>query len=410
MQSVPKSLRLQVAIFGRANVGKSSFMNLVAGQSVAITSPVPGTTTDAVEKPMELYPIGPVLLIDTAGLDDGSELGSLRMARTEKLFDRADVAIVITTAGIWGEAEQHIAQAARQRDIPLLAVVNQCDRQAPDADFLARLHTVAAQVLTVSSAPGADREAVLAELKPALWSVLPESFTAPPPLLGDLLQPGELVLMIVPIDIQAPKSRLIVPQVHAIRDSLDNDAMCLVVKEDQYAELIRRLNPAPALVICDSQVVHLMVRETPPEIPCTTFSILFSRLKGDVNVFYAGCRAIDALQDGDRVLIAEACTHHPTCEDIGRVKIPRWLTQKTGKKLDFAFAPGRDFPTAVSQFKLIVHCGGCMLNRKETLWRIRQAEQANVPITNYGMAISYCQGVLDQVMRPLVDAGAVGPL
>ena len=397
MQTAPKSLRLQIAIFGRANVGKSSLLNLISGQDAAITSPAPGTTTDVVEKPMELQPVGPVLLLDTAGLDDASELGALRVARTKKVFDRADVAVIVTTAGIWGDAEQSILAEAKKREIPVLIAVNQTDVAAPSPAFLEQLRALAPEVIELSCRPGADREAALAVFKPALWRILPESFVSPPPLLGDLVRKHALVLMIVPIDLQAPKGRLILPQVQAIRDVLDHDAMCLAVKENEYPALIPVLRPAPELVICDSQVVDLMVRHTPPEIPCTTFSILFARMKGDLAAFLDGSRAIAELQDGDRVLIAEACTHHATCEDIGRVKIPRLLSRKTGKKLEFAFASGHDYPADLAGYRLIVHCGSCMLNRKETLWRIRTAQAANIPIVNYGMTISYCQGVLERV-------------
>ena len=221
-----------------------------------------------------------------------------------------------------------------------------------------------------------------------------------PPLVGDLVKPGEMAVLIVPLDIAAPKGRLIMPQVQAIRDILDHNAMTVLVKEDRYPELIKQLVPRPSLVICDSQVVKMMIENTPSDIPCTTFSVLFSRLKGDTKIFMQGCRAISTLQDNDKVLIAEACTHHPTCEDIGRVKLPLLLQKATGRKLDFTFAPGRDYPENIRDFKLIVHCGSCMLNRKETLWRIECAQRSNIPITNYGMAISWCQGVLDKVLVP----------
>ena len=406
MQNTPKSLRLQVAIFGRANVGKSSFLNLIAGQNAAITSPAPGTTTDVVEKAMELQPVGPVLLLDTAGLDDPTELGSLRTERSRKIFDRADVVVLVTTADVWGDAEQNILNEVKKRDLPVLIAVNQSDVKAPSPAFLDKLRAFTPEVIVISSAPGADREAALGAFKPALWRLLPESFVSPPPLLGDLVKAHSLVLMIVPIDLQAPRGRLILPQVQAIRDTLDRNGMCLVVKEDEYPALIRSVRPVPALVICDSQVVGLMVKHTPPEIACTTFSILFARMKGDLKAFLAGCGAIDRLRDGDRVLIAEACTHHATCEDIGRVKIPRLLGAKTGKKLEYSFASGHDFPDDIARFQLIVHCGSCMLNRKETLWRIREAERAGVPIVNYGMTISYCQGVLDRVTEVFRSRGA----
>ena len=399
-EKTARSMRLQIAIFGRTNAGKSSFINHITGQQVAITSNIAGTTTDIVEKPMEFAPFGAVLFIDTAGLDDTSELGAMRIQKTMKVFDRANIAILLTTAGNWGATEEAIVQATREHKIKLIGVVNQCDKASPDAKFLELVQSRCDALMTCSSLPGSDREKAVTDFRGCLSQCLPESGLQMPPLLGDLVSPGGLVVMIVPIDLQAPKGRLIMPQVQAIRDALDHDAMTLVVKEDRYPELIKTIRPRPELVICDSQVVKMMIENTPGEIPCSTFSVLFSRLKGDTGVFMQGCRAIANLQDGDKVLIAEACTHHPTCEDIGRVKLPKMLSKATGKKLDFVFAPGRDFPEDISEFKLIVHCGSCMLNRQETLSRIRQAQAAGIPIANYGMAISYCQGVLDSVLIP----------
>jgi [FeFe] hydrogenase H-cluster maturation GTPase HydF len=400
MNSVVKSMRLQIAVFGRTNTGKSSLINLLAGQEVAITSAVAGTTTDTVEKAMELAPIGPVLLIDTAGLDDTSELGSERIKRTNKVFDRADIALLVTTPGIWGATEETITATAKQHNIKLITVVNKCDTAAVTDDFMELIKQKSDAVIQTTALPGSSRDKAVNDLRSVLLKNLPESFLQMPPLAGDLLPPGELAILIVPLDIAAPKGRLILPQVQAIRDILDHNAMTLVVKENQYPDLIKKINPRPSLVICDSQVVKMMIENTPPDIPCTTFSVLFSRLKGDTNIFMQGCRAIQNLQDNDKILIAEACTHHPTCEDIGRVKLPAMLQKATGKALDFTFAPGRDYPENISDFKLIIHCGSCMLNRKETLWRIEQARQNNIPITNYGMAISWCQGVLEKVLIP----------
>ena len=400
MSGTVRSMRLQVAVFGRTNTGKSSFINLLAGQDVAITSSIAGTTTDTVEKAMELAPIGPILLIDTAGLDDSTALGEARIKRTGKVFDRADIAILVTTPNVWGETEELAAQSAALHKIKLITVINKCDTAKLASDFLKLAASKSAAVLQTIALPGADRAATVNDFRNALLKNLPESFMQMPPLAGDLLKPGDLAVLIVPLDIAAPKGRLILPQVQAIRDILDHNAMTLVVKEDRYPELIKKLNPRPSLVICDSQVVKMMIENTPPDIPCTTFSVLFSRLKGDTTVFMQGCRAIQQLQDNDKVLIAEACTHHPTCEDIGRVKLPAMLKKATGKTLDFTFAPGRDYPENISDFKLIIHCGSCMLNRKETLWRIECAVRNNIPITNYGMAISYCQGVLDKVLVP----------
>ncbi len=393
-------MRLQIALFGRTNTGKSTLLNYITNQSVAITSPIAGTTTDAVEKAMEFAPVGPVLFIDTAGLDDPTELGAERIKKTLKVFDRADIVLLTVLPGTWGDAEEYIVSAARARKIKVIAVITQCDRAVPEADFIECLQKKCNAVICASALDPARREEFISDFRQSLLKNLPENFLTPPPLIGDLVKANDLVVMIVPIDIQAPKGRLILPQVQTIRDALDNHAMTLVLNVEQYTRLIKFLTPRPALIICDSQVVKSVVQATPQDIPCTTFSVLFSRLKGDTKVFLQGCRAISTLQNGDKVLIAEACTHHPTCEDIGRVKLPALLKKFTGKTLDIDFAPGRDYPENISQYKLIIHCGSCMLNRQETMSRIISAQNLNIPITNYGMAISCCQGVLDDVLIP----------
>jgi len=405
MIGTPKSLRLQIALSGRVNTGKSSFLNLVSGQQVAITSSQRGTTTDVVEKAQELIPLGPVLWLDTAGTDDDSALGEERGRKTLQAIDRADILLIVTTPGVWGEAEEKLLAAARERKIPVIPVINQCDTAESAPGFLSLVAEKCHNPVILANSHGghAERERVLGELKSALLAATPEEFLAPPPMLGDLLpKPGGLAVLIVPIDIQAPKGRLILPQVQALRDALDADAQVMVVKEDQYATALANFKSPPDLVVCDSQVVDIMVAETPASIPCTTFSILLSRLKGDINRLAAGVGAISRLRPGDRVLMAEACTHHATHEDIGRVKIPRLLEKQAGGKLNFDFSGGRDFPDDLSPYKLIVHCGSCMLNRRETLRRLERA--GSVPVTNYGMAISYCRGVLERVLSPFPEA------
>ena len=405
MIGTPKSLRLQIALVGRVNSGKSSFLNLVSGQQVAIVSSQRGTTTDVVEKAQELIPLGPVLWLDTAGTDDDSVLGEARGKRTLQAVDRADILLVVTTPNVWGEAEEKLLALARERNLPVIPVVNQIDTAECEATFLDKLaEKCGNSPVTANSLGGnAERDRVLAQLKAALLAAAPEDFLAPPPMLGDLLpESGGVAVMIVPIDIQAPKGRLILPQVQALRDGLDADAQVLVVKENQYSAALANLKNPPDLVVCDSQVVDRMVAETPENVPCTTFSILLSRLKGDIVRLAAGVNAIDALRPGDRVLMAEACTHHATHEDIGRVKIPRLLEKRAGGKLEFDFSGGRDFPDDLSPYKLIVHCGSCMLNRRETLRRLERA--GNTPVTNYGMAISYCRGVLKRVLSPFPAA------
>ena len=398
-------MRLQIALFGRTNVGKSSFLNMVSGQDIAITSPVPGTTTDVVEKTMELLPLGPVVFLDTAGLDDTSELGAQRVRKSKLVFNRADIVVVLCEAGKWGEPEDSILAEARERKLPVVAVVNKIDLAAPDQAFLDGLKAQgAAAVVTANSVKPECRNTCVADFKQALIDSCPDDFIATPPLVGDLLPPGGLAVLIVPIDLQAPKGRLILPQVQTIRDALDNDASVMVVKEREYASMLQRLKTPPSLAVCDSQVVMKMVADTPQTVPCTTFSILFSRLKGDMPLMARGVAAIESLKSGDKILIAEACSHHPASDDIGRVKIPRWLRQYAGTDLDVEVYAGRDYPENLSEFKLVIHCGGCMLTRREVLSRIHTATRAGVPVTNYGMCISFVQGVLERVLTPFPAA------
>lgn len=405
METAPKSMRLHIALFGRTNVGKSSFLNLISGQDIAITSPIPGTTTDVVEKPMELLPLGPVVFHDTAGLDDTTELGDKRIGKTMKVFDRADIAVILCESGHWGEAEDLVIREAEGRKLPVIAVINKIDCNPPEPGFAAAIKERGVkQVLAVASTDRAGREKYLNAFKQALLENCPDDFIQPPPLVGDLVPPGGMIVLVVPIDLQAPKGRLILPQVQTIRDALDSDAAVLVVKEREYTHLLSELKHPPALAVCDSQVVMKMAADTPPEIACTTFSILFSRLKGDMQIMARGTAALDSLRQGDKVLIAEACSHHAAADDIGRVKIPRWLRQYVGADLDIEVFAGRDYPENLSEFKLVVHCGGCMLNRRETLARIHQARLSGVPVTNYGMCISYVQGVLERVLSPFPAA------
>ncbi len=394
MQKTPKSLRLHIALFGRTNVGKSSFLNLVAGQDVAIVSSQPGTTTDVVEKPMELLPIGPVVFLDTAGIDDTTALGEKRIGRTEKVFDRADVILLLHEGDQVTEFEASVEARAEEKKIPVIKIANKADLA----------NVVDPAFLSCNSMDWASRDQILAALKAELLRICPDEFITPPPLMGDLVKPGGLAMLVVPIDLQAPKGRLILPQVSTIRDALDNDAATLVCKEREYAHMLSLLKQKPDVAICDSQMVLKMVADTPPEIPCTTFSILFARLKGDLRKFAMGAAAIDRLEPGDKVLIAESCSHHALEDDIGRVKIPRWLRQYVGVDLQIDVYSGRDFPDNLSEYKLAVQCGGCMQNRREVLSRIEKCESAGVPITNYGLCISQTQGVLRRVLSPFPAA------
>jgi len=403
MQTTPKSLRKQIGLFGRTNVGKSSFLNLMAGQDVAITSALPGTTTDVVEKPMELWPVGPVLFLDTAGIDDASPLSPERLKRTASIYKRADICVLVLEPDRLTEFEEAVAREAASRRLPLIAVINKIDVSAPTLAFINRVRALTSSLMCCSSTDAAGRERYLDEFSDLVSAALANE-QAQPPLISDLVPAGGLVVLVVPIDLGAPQGRLILPQVQTIRDALDSDAAALIVKEREYAAALGNLNRTPDLVICDSQVVMKMVADTPQNVKCTTFSILFARLKGDLQELAAGAAAIDGLKSGDRVLIAEACTHHALADDIGRVKIPRWLRQYTGADLRIEVASGRDYPADLGSFRLIVHCGSCMLTRRETQERLREAKQAGTPITNYGLCISAAQGVLARVLEPFPAA------
>jgi [FeFe] hydrogenase H-cluster maturation GTPase HydF len=404
MEKTPKSLRLAVGIFGRMNVGKSSFLNYLCGQDVAVTSAVAGTTTDIVEKAVELLPLGPVLLIDTAGIDDASALSERRLAKVAGIFERAEVFVCVTEAGAWTPWEERIEAEAKKRGRPLIIVVNKTDAHPPAADFTEKLRNRSPFVMTASSLDGSGREACVSRFTSFCASGLGARPAAGIPLLGDLLPAGGLALLVVPIDLAAPQGRLILPQVQAIRDALDSDAAAVVVKERELAALLGRLKVPPDLVVCDSQAVLKTVADTPRSVPCTTFSILFSRYKGDLIEQVKGLAAIETLKSGDKVLIAEACSHHSLADDIGRVKIPRWLRGYTGADLVIDVASGRDYPGNVRDYALVIHCGSCMLTRHETIGRIRHARDLGVPITNYGLCIAKVQGVIERVLSPFPAA------
>ncbi|HEO70852.1 MAG TPA: [FeFe] hydrogenase H-cluster maturation GTPase HydF [Candidatus Hydrogenedentes bacterium] len=395
MQNAPKGFRLHIGLFGRRNVGKSSLLNAMTRQNVSIVSDVAGTTTDPVEKPMELLPIGPVLFIDTAGIDDIGALGELRVQRTRQVFDRTDVAIIVAGPEGWGAFEEEVLDELQARDTPVIAVFNKADMARPDGALFERLEQRKVACVQTVATEGAG----VLDLREALIKKTPDDYINAPAIIGDLVPPGELAVLVVPIDLEAPKGRLIVPQVQTIRDLLDHDAYCMVVKERELRDAIGRLNRPPALVVTDSQAFLKVDGDTPPDIPLTGFSILFARAKGDLVELVRGALAIDALKPGDRVLVAEACTHHPIGDDIGRVKIPRWLTQYVGGKLEFTHVQGHDFPDDVSPYRLVVHCGACMWNRREMLSRIVRCRGAGVPITNYGVTIAYSLGIFERALE-----------
>jgi [FeFe] hydrogenase H-cluster maturation GTPase HydF len=382
-------------------------MNMIAGQDVAIVSRVPGTTTDVVEKTMELLPLGPVVFLDTAGVDDISELAELRLAKTRKIFERSDVILIILEPGIWTGFEEEILSEAVSRDVPVILVVNKTDLQKPSDDYLAMLRQKAYRLIVCSSIDMQGRDKCLSLLKQYLLEASPEEFLAPPPLIGDLLSSGKgvgLAVLVVPIDLQAPRGRLILPQVQAIRDCLDSDGAVAVVKEREYASLLRILGSRPDIAICDSQVVLKVVGDTPKDVPCTTFSILFARNKGDLVEMARGAAVLTHIGPEDRILIAEACSHHAIEDDIGRVKIPRWIRQYVGTDVAIDTCAGRDYPQDLARYRLIIHCGGCMLTRREMLSRIEEARRESVAITNYGVAISVLQGVIERTLSPFPAA------
>lgn len=392
----PRSMRSIITFVGRRNAGKSSLINALCGQTVAIVSEEAGTTTDAVAKPYELLPLGPVTFYDTAGLDDVGALGLLRIKATEKVLHRSDVAVLVCGEDGIGEVEEKIIADTQRLGIPLIVAFNKSDIVAVKTEDMAFCEKNALKFIEVS----VNNQKNLDELKTLIIEVVPEEFKTDPLLAGDLFSDGDLVVMVVPIDLSAPKGRLILPQVQVMREILDKNAVAVAVKDTELAGILENLKEKPALVITDSQVVMKAAKIVPQNIPLTTFSILFARYKGDLQIMVDGARAIDKLQNGDKILMAEACSHHAQEDDIGRVKIPNWIKQYSGKSLEFDFCSGSDFPDNLEDYALVIHCGACMLNRMEMVRRLRECMRRGVPITNYGVAISKTQGVLDRVLIP----------
>ena len=397
LNNVPSSERTHIGIFGKRNAGKSSVINAITGQSLAIVSDIKGTTTDPVLKSMELLPLGPVVLIDTPGLDDEGDLGHLRIQKAYQILNKTDIALLVIdgTAGMTAEDYQ-ILDRIRAKNIPYLIVFNKADL-APDADTsdtdTSNADTSdtadAANVIWVSAVTGLH----IQELKERLATLLPDEDSGKT-ILGDLIRPSDFIILVVPIDKAAPKGRLILPQQQTIRDILDHNAISIVVKETDLKHTLETLGKKPALVITDSQAFGRVSASIPQEIPLTSFSILFSRFKGTLDQSVRGVSRLLDLKDGERILISEGCTHHRQCGDIGSVKIPGWIKQFTGKDFDYSFTSGGGFPDDLGPYSLIIHCGGCMLTEREMGNRALKAEESGVPFTNYGMVIAFVHGIL----------------
>jgi [FeFe] hydrogenase H-cluster maturation GTPase HydF len=399
-RATAKGFRLHIGFFGRRNVGKSSLLNAITRQQVSIVSDVPGTTTDPVEKPMELLPLGPVLFVDTAGVDDEGALGEQRIEKTRLAIARTDIAVLVTEAGLWGEFEEMLLAEMHTRSIPVVVVLNKVDVRKSTPGQWARFKQEKLACVELIATTGEGVE----DFRNLLWLAAPAEAAETPALVRDLVPAGRTALFVMPIDKEAPKGRIKQLQVQAIRDLLDGESSCMVVKETGFKSAIDNMKTPPSLVVTDAQVFHQIACATPDTVPMTAFSILLSRLKGDLVEQTRAALAVDTLRPGDKVLIAETCTHHPIEEDIGRVKIPRWLEKYVGGELQFTHVKGRDFPADLSPYKLVIHCGACMWNRQEMMSRIQDCRRQGVPITNYGLVIAFSQGILERALEPFPDA------
>lgn len=399
LNTTPQGERVHIALFGRRNAGKSSIINAITNQNLAIVSEIKGTTTDPVSKAMELLPLGPVVLIDTPGLDDTGELGAQRIAKTQQVLNKADIALlVLNSVSGFSSFEADLLAAIQAKKIPCLLVVNKCDLADVDTKQLERTTGIKALKVSATTADGIEA------LKEAISKLIPEDDASL--LVGDLLQPDDLAVLVVPIDASAPKGRLILPQQQVIRDILEAQATAIVTRETELSQTLTSLARKPKMVITDSQAFAQVAAITPEDIPLTSFSILMARYKGDLVTLVSGIQAIARLKNGDRILLAEGCTHHRQCEDIGTVKIPRWLRQHTGKQFHFEINSGLSFPANLEDYALVIHCGGCTLNRREMKYRIQYAREHGVPIVNYGILIAYLQGVLQRSLALFPQAAS----
>lgn len=405
LNNTPSADRTHIGIFGRRNAGKSSVINAITGQNLAIVSDVKGTTTDPVLKAMELLPLGPVVMIDTPGLDDDGELGALRIQKAYQVLNKTDIAVLVIdgSVGMTKEDEQILARI-KEKEIPYVIVMNKADlvsasTPAPDAEANAAIASIPQdRIIRVSTVTNEN----IYELKELIARQAPKG-DENKRIVGDLLNPLDLAVLVVPIDSAAPKGRLILPQQQTIRDILEAGAIPVVSRESELPQALASLNRKPKLVITDSQAFEKVSKDTPEEIPLTSFSILFARYKGNLKTVVHGARALDSLKDGDTILISEGCTHHRQCEDIGTVKLPNWVRKHTGKDLNFAFTSGTEFPLDLSPYQLIIHCGGCTLNEREMKYRLKCAEDAGVPMTNYGIAIAHMHGILERSIAPFIS-------
>ena len=396
LNATPSSERVHIGIFGKRNAGKSSLINAITGQNLAIVSEAKGTTTDPVYKAMELLPLGPVMIIDTPGIDDEGVLGSLRIQKAYQVLNKTDIALVIIDAAVGPSAEDlRLIERINTKKIPLLIVINKCETINEDKKTAYQALLSNGKLLFVS----AEQKLNIFELKEAIAQTVPADENKAQ-IVADLLSPSDFVVLVVPIDSAAPKGRLILPQQQTIRDILKAYAAAIVVKENELTNTLQNLGKRPKLVITDSQVFKKVAAETPADILLTSFSILFARYKGNLQTSVQGVTALESLEDGDKILVGEGCTHHRQCDDIGTVKLPRWIKEYTGKNPEFIFTSGTEFPLDLSPYKMIIHCGACMLNEREMQYRIKCAVDQNIPFTNYGITIAYINGILKRTVEP----------
>jgi [FeFe] hydrogenase H-cluster maturation GTPase HydF len=397
MLKTPKGLRLHIGVFGRRNVGKSSLLNVLVGQDVSIVSDIAGTTTDVVEKVMELKPIGPVVFIDTAGIDDVGALGESRIAKTEKALQRTELAVLVTDD--WQDYEKNLIRRFKSRNIPFIIAANKSDTR--------EIGTLESQIRDITNfivTTSAEKKTGIEKLRKSIIESAPPEYLKPRTIIGDIIKPGSCVVLVTPIDLEAPKGRLILPQVQTLRDALDFDCYSVVAKENQLADALKNLKTAPDLVITDSQAFEQVAKIVPERIMLTGFSVVFARFKGDLFELAKAVAVVKTLKPNDKILIAEACSHHPIEDDIGREKIPNWLQKHLGFKLDIENKSGRDIPDDLSRYKLVIHCGACVFNRREMLSRIENAKICGTPITNYGVIIAYLHGLLGRALKPFTQA------